>query len=67
MAPVYQFLPMAAADLPLVRRWLASPHVVEWWGDPDEQFGLVSGDLDEPAMDQFVVAVDERPFGYLQC
>jgi aminoglycoside 6'-N-acetyltransferase len=53
------------------------PHVVEWWGDPDEQFELVSSDLAEPAMEQFIVATDDgpfgdepfgyEPFGYLQC
>jgi aminoglycoside 6'-N-acetyltransferase len=64
---VYAFRPMSAADLPLVRRWLKAPHVAEWWGDPDQQFALVGGDLDHPAMDQFVVAMDERPFAYLQC
>jgi len=63
----YQFLPMSAADLPLVRGWLAAPRVTQWWGDPDEQFGLVSEDLDQPAMDQFVVTTDGRPFAYLQC
>lgn len=67
MAAIYQFRPMTPADLPMLRCWLASPHVVEWWGDPDEQFGLVSDDLDHPAMEQFVVAIDDRPFGYLQC
>jgi aminoglycoside 6'-N-acetyltransferase len=68
MAPhTYAFRSMTAADLPLVRRWLAAPHVTQWWGEPDEQFGLVSGDLDEPAMDQFIVAKDDRPFAYLQC
>jgi aminoglycoside 6'-N-acetyltransferase len=45
--PRYQFLPMSAADLPLVRRWLAAPHVREWWGDPGEQFALVSEDLEQ--------------------
>jgi aminoglycoside 6'-N-acetyltransferase len=63
----YAFRPMAAADLPLVRRWLAAPHVAEWWGNVQEQFALVSGDLDEPAMDQFIVSADGRPFAYLQC
>jgi aminoglycoside 6'-N-acetyltransferase len=63
----YQFRPMAAADLLLVRRWLELPHVREWWGDPPEQFDLVSGDLSEPAMDQFVIARGGRPFAYLQC
>jgi aminoglycoside 6'-N-acetyltransferase len=67
MAPGYVFRPMSAADLPLVRRWLAQPHVVQWWGDSDEQFELVRGDLDHPAMDQFIVATAGRPFAYLQC
>ena len=58
---------MTADDLPLVKRWLAMPHVTEWWGNADEQFELVSGDLSHPAMDQFIVASDGRPFGYLQC
>ena len=63
----YQFRPMSAGDLPLVREWLALPHVAEWWGNPDEQFGLVSGDMTEPAMDQYIVDIDNTPLGYLQC
>src|SRR5262249_61745004 len=58
---------MSAADLPLVRRWLAAPHVTRGWGDPDQQFVLVSEDIEQPAMDQFVVTIDGRPFAYLQC
>jgi aminoglycoside 6'-N-acetyltransferase len=63
----YAFRPMIAADLPSVRRWLAKPHVAEWWGDPDQQFALVSGDLGHPSMDQFIVELDQYPFAYLQC
>jgi aminoglycoside 6'-N-acetyltransferase len=58
---------MSAADLPLVREWLGQRHVAQWWGEPAEQFILVSGDLGDPAMDQYIVAVNERPFAYLQC
>lgn len=67
MAPDYVFHPMTAADLPLIRRWLATPEVVRWWGQPDEQYVLVSGDLDHPDMDQFIVAIGDHPFGYIQC
>src|SRR5256885_13401446 len=67
MALPYAFRPMTAADLPLIRQWLARPHVREWWGDPDEQHALVGGDLDEPAMDQFVVSTSGSDFGYIQC
>ena len=67
MAPAYTFRPMSTADLLLIRRWLGEAHVREWWGDPDEQLALVSGDLIEPAMDQFIVLAGDKPFGYLQC
>ena len=58
---------MTAEDLPVVKRWLASPHVQEWWGEPEDEFGLVTGDLTEAAMDQYIVVKDNRPFAYLQC
>lgn len=63
----YEFHPLQAAELALLRRWLEIPHVVEWWGDADEQFGLVSDDIGEPAMDQFIVTISGQPFDYLQC
>jgi aminoglycoside 6'-N-acetyltransferase len=45
MVPAYAFRPMSTADLPLLRRWLAEPHVRQWWGDPAEQYARVSADL----------------------
>jgi aminoglycoside 6'-N-acetyltransferase len=67
MAPEYVFRPMSTGDLSLVQRWLETPEVVRWWGRPDEQYALVSGDLDRPDMDQFIVVLGEQPFGYIQC
>ena len=67
MTPDYVFRPMTQGDLALVRRWLETPEVARWWGQPDEQYGLVRGDLDHPDMDQFIVAIDDHPFAYLQC
>jgi aminoglycoside 6'-N-acetyltransferase len=67
MAPEYVFRPMLSGDLPMIRRWLETPEVVRWWGRPDEQYELVSGDLDHPDMDQFIVSIDHHPFGYVQC
>src|SRR5258705_2878964 len=63
----YDFRAMSAADLPLLRRWLAAPHVMEWWGAPTEEFALLSGDLAEPAIEQYIVSTDAPPFAYLQC
>jgi aminoglycoside 6'-N-acetyltransferase len=67
MATDYVFRRMTTADLALIHDWLASPQVRKWWGDPDEQYALVSGDLEEPAMDQYIVDFHDSPFGYLQC
>ena len=64
--PPYRFRSMSEADLPMVRNWLATPHVAEWWHDA-EQFEFVSGDLDHHDMAQFIVTLEERPLGYLQC
>ena len=62
----YQFRPMTADDLPLVRDWLDRPHVAEWWHDGDA-FEFVSGDLAHDDMAQFIVMQAGRSFGYLQC
>jgi aminoglycoside 6'-N-acetyltransferase len=67
MAPLYLFRAMTRDDLPVIRRWLETPEVARWWGVPDEQYALVSGDLDHPDMDQFMVALGDQPFGYIQC
>ncbi len=62
----YSFRAMTAEDLPMIARWLATPEVVEWWGDPDEQYGLVAGDLQAPEMRQWIVSFEGRPFAYAQ-
>ena len=62
----YGFRPMSAGNLRLMRNWLAQPHVARWWPDAAD-FEFVSGDLDHPDMAQFIVAIGELPFAYLQC
>lgn len=62
----YGFRPMTAEDLPMVRRWLTTPDVRLWWGDPDEQYALIGGDIPQPEMRQWIVANNGRPFAYLQ-
>ena len=62
----YMFRPATAADLPLLSRWLCTPEVIHWWGDPAEQEALLKGDLDEPAMVMRIVSHWGRPFAYVQ-
>jgi aminoglycoside 6'-N-acetyltransferase len=45
-----------------VTGWLQTPKVVRWWGDLAEQLALLTEDLDEPLMRQWIVAYDGQPF-----
>jgi aminoglycoside 6'-N-acetyltransferase len=62
----YAFRPMTAADLDRVSRWLKTPEVARWWGDPDEQRAILEGDLDDDRMSMFIVSHRDRPFAYIQ-
>lgn len=65
-AEAYAFRPVTAADLPMLERWLAAPHVRRWWGNPAEEVAGIAADFDEPAMASFIVSHDGKPFAYLQ-
>ncbi len=62
------FAPVTPDHYALLRDWLGRPHMREWWGDPDEEFGsirdMVEGrDTTRP----FVILLDGAPVGYIQC
>ena len=60
----YPFRPVTDADVPLLRRWRARPHVVKWWGSPQGE------DPEEVLADQrvamWIVEHEARPFAYAQ-
>jgi aminoglycoside 6'-N-acetyltransferase len=62
----YSFRPATTKDLLRLRRWLNTPEVRRWWGDPTEQFELLRADLNEPLMTMRIVSLGERPFAYAQ-
>ena len=62
----YHFRPFTCGDLPMVARWLGTPEVLRWWGDPKEQIDLITEDLDEPLMRQWIVEHEGRAFAYVQ-
>ena len=65
--PIITFTPLAEDGFPLLARWLAAPHVRAWWGDPAEELAGIADDLASGALEQFIVRLDGRPIGYLQC
>ena len=50
----------------MLQRWLQTPEVIRWWGDPGEQLALLEGDLGEPLMAMRIVSCDGSPFAYAQ-
>ncbi|MFH1277297.1 MAG: GNAT family N-acetyltransferase [Candidatus Eisenbacteria bacterium] len=50
------------ADLPLLERWLRSPHVVRWWGNPDLHLTALPR---RSRSTHALITADGRPVGYL--
>ena len=61
----YTFRAMMRDDLAMAQRWLETPEVRLWWGDPDGEAGLLEGGLDEPATTMWIVSFEGRPFAYV--
>jgi len=62
----YGFRSFDRGDLAIAERWLQTPEVVRWWGDPAHELALLEEDLDQPLMDQWIVEFDGMPFAYAQ-
>jgi RimJ/RimL family protein N-acetyltransferase len=61
------FVPVEPRHYPLLQKWLAAPHMQEWWGDPDTELryirDMVEGrDTTQP----FLIALEGDPIGYIQ-
>ncbi|WP_421855804.1 GNAT family N-acetyltransferase [Oricola sp.] len=65
--PDIRFMPVTAADLPVLRAWLESPHMREWWGDADTELGYISDMLEgRDTTRPFIFHVDGERLGYIQ-
>jgi aminoglycoside 6'-N-acetyltransferase len=63
----YSFRPVIPRDIPILDRWLRTPEVARWWGDPDGEAALIRADLTTPsAMMMEIVSFDGAPFAYAQ-
>lgn len=67
-APSITFEPVQAAHLPLLAGWLNSPHIREWWGDPETELGYIRDMVEgrDPHCRPFIFYVDGEPTGYIQ-
>lgn len=62
----YAFRSLTEDDLPMISRWLAEPHVAEWWGDPEQGLREIADAITDIATEPLIVELDGRPFAYLQ-
>ena len=58
------FRPVAEADLPLIARWRAAPHVLEWWGEPSVEDEREK--LSDARIAMWIIELDGRPFAFSQ-
>lgn len=74
--PQLSFRPMGRNDLPLLQRWLAQPHVSEWWDDAAETIEAVEARdgerIDGERIDgehhvvPWIMELDSEPVGFIQ-
>jgi aminoglycoside 6'-N-acetyltransferase len=62
----YQFRPAGSADLPMLLRWIATPHVARWWGEAPADLAEIKEAVEDPRVHTFIVLCDGRPIGYQQ-
>jgi aminoglycoside 6'-N-acetyltransferase len=58
---------VAAADLPMLGAWLDQPHIAAWWDDVDDKLAEIREAMADPATQPFIVELDGRAIGYIQC
>lgn len=62
------FVPLGPEHYDLMRSWLAAPHMRDWWGDPDEEFGYIRDMVEgRDSTRPFIIALDGRPVGLIEC
>lgn len=61
------FAPVTSTDLELLRGWLDTPHLREWWGDPETELGFIRDMVEgRDTTRPFIFHIDGEPAGYIQ-
>jgi aminoglycoside 6'-N-acetyltransferase len=65
--PLYDFRSVTEADLPMLKAWLAEPHVAEWWDEgPEASLAEIREAMDSVETEPLIVELDGRPIAYVQ-
>ena len=60
---MYRFRAVTEDDLPLIATWRAAPHVIAWWGEPDED---EREELSDPRIAMWIIEADDHAFAFAQ-
>ncbi len=64
---LYEFRPVTEADLPMLKVWLAEPHVAEWWDNgPEASLAEIVEAMESISTEPLIVELDGRPIAYVQ-
>ncbi|WP_347138124.1 GNAT family N-acetyltransferase [Paracoccus sp. SSK6] len=66
--PGLTFVPVTAADLPLLAAWMDQPHWREWWSaDVETELGYLRDIIEgRDSTRAFLFHLDGQPTGYIQ-
>lgn len=66
-SPDIHFIPVTEADYPMLRGWLESPPMNEWWGEPDRELGRICDKVEgRDTTRPFIFFHNGEPAGYIQ-
>lgn len=61
------FEPVTHDHLPMLKGWLESPHMREWWGEPKEELGFIENMIEgHDSTRPYIFRADDEPAGYIQ-
>ncbi|AXV16928.1 GNAT family N-acetyltransferase [Neorhizobium sp. SOG26] len=65
-SPRYALRDVTRDDFPLLRQWLAEPHLAEWWGGVEEELAGIEEAMESVETRPMIAELDGRPIAYLQ-
>jgi aminoglycoside 6'-N-acetyltransferase len=62
-----RFVPVTPEHYGLLEGWLRAPHMREWWGEPEEELGLIRDMVEgRDTTRPYLIACDGESVGYIQ-
>lgn len=62
----YDFRDVTERDLPMIRQWLAQPHWLEWWDEPEAAIAEIRAAMGSVETEPLIAELDGRAIAYLQ-